>query len=109
MLKPTSKSNKMSIDKQFLKSKPECKVTFTLPAKEAKSVEVAGAFNNWTPAKLPLKKRKDGVFKGTINLPVNNSFEFKYVVDGNVWLNDEEADKLVWNDFAGSENGVLEL
>jgi len=99
----------MSISKQFLKSKPECKVTFTVPAIEAQSVEVAGAFNNWTPNELPLKKRKDGVFKGTINLPVNNSFEFKYIVDGTTWVNDEQADKFVWNDFAGSENGILEL
>jgi len=99
----------MSISKQFLKSKPECKVTFTVPAIEAQSVEVVGAFNNWTPNELPLKKRKDGVFKGTINLPVNNSFEFKYIVDGTTWVNDEQADKFVWNDFAGSENGILEL
>jgi len=99
----------MSIEKQFLKSKPECKVTFIVPAKEAKSVGVAGVFNNWTPSELPLKKRKDGVFKGTINLPINSSFEFKYVVNGNTWINDEQADKLIWNDFAGSENGLLEL
>lgn len=99
----------MAISKQFLKSKPECKVTFTVPAKEAKSVEVAGAFNNWTPEKFSLKKRKDGVFKGAINLPVNNSFEFKYVVDGKTWVNDEQADKLVWNDFSGTENGLLEI
>lgn len=99
----------MSISKQFLKSKPECKITFTVPATEAKSVGVAGAFNNWTPTKLLLKKRKDGVFKGTVNLPINNSFEFKYVVDGKQWINDAEADKFVWNEFAGSENGLLEI
>lgn len=99
----------MSIVKQFLKSKPECKVTFCVEAKEAKSIEVAGAFNNWSPQELPLKKRKDGVFKGTVNLPVNNSFEFKYLIDGKDWVNDLEADKLVWNDYAGGENGLLEL
>lgn len=99
----------MAISKQFLKSKPECKVTFTVPATEAKSVEVAGAFNDWTPTKFPLKKRKDGIFKGTINLPINNSFEFKYVVDGEKWVNDEQADQLVWNEYAGSENGLLKV
>jgi len=99
----------MSISKQFLKSKPECKVTFSVQATEAQSVEVAGAFNDWVPNKLPLKKRKDGVFKGTINLPINNSFEFKYVVDGSKWVNDEQADNFVWNDFAGSENGLLNV
>lgn len=99
----------MSISKQFLKSKPECKITFSVEAKEASSVVVAGSFNNWNPKKLPLKKRKDGVFKGTLNLPINNSFEFKYLVDGKQWINDDEADQLIWNDFAGSENGLIQL
>ncbi len=98
----------MSITKQFLKSKPECKVTFVWNAKEAKSVTVAGDFNNWETTQLPLKKLKNGTFKGSINLPVQNSFQFKYFVD-NSWVNDDNADNYVWNDFAGSENSVIEL
>lgn len=99
----------MSIEKQFLKSKPECKVTFSVNAKEAESVEVAGVFNNWKAQKLPLKKLKNGTFKGSVKLPTNNSYEFKYVINGSSWVNDENADKYIWNDFAASENGVLEL
>ena len=98
----------MSISKQFLKSKPECKVTFSWKAKDAKKVAVAGEFNNWKPTKLPLKKLKDGTFKGSINLPVDQSYQFKYVVDNN-WVNDDKADNYVWSDFAGSENGVVNL
>ena len=37
----------MSIKKQFLKSKPVCKVTFTVPAETADTVFVAGNWNNW--------------------------------------------------------------
>ncbi len=99
----------MSISKQFLKTKPECKVTFSVAANQAKSIGVAGAFNNWSPNELLLKKQKNGFFKGTINLPINNSFEFRYVINGNQWMNDEEADKLIWNDYAGAENGLLNL
>ncbi len=99
----------MSIKKQFLKSKPECKVTFSIEAKEAKTVEVAGVFNNWKSKKTPLKKLKNGTFKGSINLPTNKSYEFKYVVDGQSWVNDDNADKYIWNDYAASENGVVEL
>ena len=58
----------MSIKKQFLKSKPVCKVTFTLPAEEAKSVAVVGSFNEWNTDATPLKKLKNGSFKGTIDL-----------------------------------------
>ncbi|HZJ20140.1 MAG TPA: glycoside hydrolase, partial [Pricia sp.] len=34
--------------------------------------------------------------------------EFKYVIDGN-YVNEPEADRYQWNDFAGAENAVLEL
>ena len=98
----------MSIEKKFLKSKPECKVTFKVKAKEAKKVEVAGAFNNWNGEEFQLKKLKNGTFKGTLNLPTNNTYEFKYIVDG-TWINDESADALVWNEYANSENSLIEL
>ncbi|WP_405383914.1 isoamylase early set domain-containing protein [Maribacter sp. LLG6340-A2] len=98
----------MAIAKKYLKSKPVCKVTFTVPAEEAKSVAVVGDFNNWSPEASTLKKLKNGTFKGTLDLPKENSFEFKYLVDGN-YINEAEADRYQWNDYAGSENAVLEL
>lgn len=99
----------MSIQKQFLKSKPECKVTFSVAFNQAETVQVAGAFNNWSAEKLPLKKLKNGTFKGSINLPVNSKYEFKYLVNNESWVNDEAADNYIWNEFAGSDNGMLEL
>ena len=39
----------MSLTKKYLKSKPICKVTFTVPASEASTVAVAGDFNNFYP------------------------------------------------------------
>lgn len=102
------KTSIMAIAKQFLKTKPVCKVTFTVPAEEAKKVAVVGDFNNWNPKGSTLKKLKNGTFKGTFDLPKENSYEFKYIVDGE-FVNDAEADRYQWNDFAGSENAVLEL
>ncbi len=98
----------MAITKQYLKTKPICKVTFTVPAKEAKSVSVVGDFNNWEGEKSGLKKLKNGTFKGTFDLPKENAFEFKYIIDGD-YVNESEADRYQWNDYAGSENAVLEL
>lgn len=37
----------MAIKKQFVKTKPVCKVTFSVAAKEADEVAVIGDFNNW--------------------------------------------------------------
>ncbi len=100
----------MAIKKQYLKSKPVCKVTFSIPAAEAKSVAVVGSFNEWNTKKATkLKKLKNGTFKGTVDLASENSYEFKYLVDGKTYVNDEQADSYSWNDFAGAENGVLSL
>ena len=98
----------MAIKKQFLKSKPVCKVTFTVPAEEANNVAVVGSFNEWNSEATPLKKLKNGSFKGTVALEANNSYEFRYLVDG-AYSNEVEADSLVWNDYAGAENSVLAL
>lgn len=99
----------MAISKQYLKTKPVCKVTFTVPAEEAKKVAVVGDFNNWKATKASsLKKLKNGNFKGTLELPKEGSFEFKYIIDGD-YVNEPEADGYKWNDYAGAENAVLEL
>jgi len=98
----------MAITKQYLKSKPICKVTFSVPAEDAKEVKVVGTFNKWNTKVKGLKKLKNGTFKGTVDLETGNSYEFKYIIDG-VYVNDSEADGYLWNDFASAENGVLNL
>ncbi len=98
----------MAIKKQYLKSKPICKVTFSIEAENAKKVSLVGSFNNWNAKKTPLKKLKNGTFKGTIDLEKDNTYEFKYVVDGD-YVNDIAADAYVWNDFAGAENSVVNV
>jgi 1,4-alpha-glucan branching enzyme len=98
----------MAITKQYLKSKPVVKVTFSVPAEEAKKVAVVGSFNEWNTKKaVALKKLKNGTFKGTVDLEKDNSYEFKYLVDG-TYVNDDQADAYALNDF-GAENGVLNL
>ena len=94
----------MAISKQYLKTKPVCKVTFSLVAEDAKKVGLAGSFNKWKA--VPLKKLKNGTFKGTVDLDVDSSYEFKYIVDGN-YVNDDAADSYVWNDFAADDNSVV--
>lgn len=98
----------MAIKKQFLKSKPVCKVTFSVPAKEAEKVSVVGNFNDWNVEATSLQKLKNGTFKGTVDLPTDSSYEFRYVVDG-TYINDDQADAYAWNDFAAAENGILNL
>jgi 1,4-alpha-glucan branching enzyme len=98
----------MAVKKQFIKTKPVCKVTFSLEAKEADSVAVIGDFNNWNPSEGTLSKQKNGTFKAAFDLPKDTSFEYRYLVDG-VFVNETEADAYRWNDFACAENCVLEV
>ncbi|MEO7282898.1 isoamylase early set domain-containing protein [Gelidibacter sp.] len=98
----------MAITKQYLKSKPICKVTFSVPAEEAKEVSVLGCFNEWNAEKaVKLKKLKNGTFKGTVDLAKDDSYEFRYLVDG-TFVNDAHADAYVANQF-GAENAVMNL
>jgi len=73
----------MAITKQYLKTKPVCKVTFVVPAPEASKVQVVGDFNEWNAKKGALRKLKNGTFKGAMDIPKECSYEFRYLVDGN--------------------------
>lgn len=98
----------MAIKKTYLKSKPVCKVTFELEGIEADTIVAVGNFNDWNASATPLKKFKNGKFKTTVNLAKDESYEFRYIADG-VYLNDDQADSYKWNDYAASENGVLNI
>lgn len=98
----------MAIKKQYLKNKPVCKVTFEVASKESETVSVVGDFNKWDATAFPLKKLKSGKFKAVFPLVSGNSYEFKYIVDGK-YINEEKADSFAWNEYANSENSVLEL
>jgi 1,4-alpha-glucan branching enzyme len=96
----------MSIKKQFIKTKPVCKVTFSIDAPAAGAVAVVGDFNNWDVDAGALGKLKSGAFKGTFEVNKDADYEFRYVVDG-VYTNEPEADSYRWNAYANAENSVL--
>lgn len=99
----------MSLKKQILKTKNVCKVTFALSkeeAKEANTVHVVGEFNEWSETANPLKKYKNGSFKATVNMEKGTKYQFKYLIDGESWMNDADADSFETNDFSG-ENSVV--
>lgn len=83
--------------------KHTCKVEFSFPADDANSIEhiyVVGDFNAWDTHKHPLVK-KGSTFSIVVNLPSGQEFEFRYLINGNQWRNDSEADRIVDNPFGG--------
>ena len=99
----------MSIKKQFLKSKPVCKVVFRMDATEvnsAKKVQILGDFNNWDQTVEPMTMLKSNDFTTTLELEAGKEYQFRYLIDGSNWRNEPEADRFVANGF-GDENGVI--
>ncbi len=102
----------MSIKKKYLTEKGVCKVTFTLPsslAEWATSANVVGEFNDWDPTGIPMKKSKKGIFSLSIELPVENEYQFRYLVDGTIWETDWEADSLSPVPSSNEYNSVIKL
>jgi len=99
--------------KQYSKTKPSCKVTFSLPkdaVKNATKVVVIGEFNAWSKKQaLSLSAKKDGSFATVIELPTGQSFEFRYLIDDSRWENDWTADAYVPSPFHGIFNSVVSL
>jgi 1,4-alpha-glucan branching enzyme len=93
--------------RQFLKTRPGCKVTFRFKT-EARNLVLVGDFNGWDETATPMKKSKDGTFSVTVEMECGYEQQFRYLADGYIWLNDEAADKYVISSL-GSENSVIIL
>jgi 1,4-alpha-glucan branching enzyme len=104
------KEDKMAIKKQYLKTKPFCKVTFRLDkeiAGSARRVSIAGDFNAWQSAKTPMKALKNGDFTATVELPTGAEYQYRFVIDDCHWVTDQSADKHIHCDFANVKNAVV--
>lgn len=72
----------------------------------AHSVHVVGTFNDWSTGALPLEDRDhDGVWRAVVVLPTG-AYEYMFVVDGERWVPDHLADRLVDDDF-GRKNSIV--
>jgi 1,4-alpha-glucan branching enzyme len=79
------------------------KTGFGLLAPQARSVFLAGSFNQWNPSSHPLKKDRQGIWK--ISLPLNpGRYEYRFFVDGE-WQNDPDCSSFIENPF-GTVNCV---
>lgn len=75
-------------------------------APNASDVHVVGEFNDWNEQGSPLKQLKNGSFSTTVDLEQGREYQFRYLIDGKSWENDDEADKYVTTPF-GTENSVV--
>lgn len=92
------------LKKRFFKTKDEVEVTFEFSHMPADTVALAGEFNSWQPEEM--QRLKGGAFKTRVRLPKDSEFEFRYLVNGETWENDDAADAYRLNEH-GTDNSVV--
>ncbi|MFU8813247.1 MAG: isoamylase early set domain-containing protein [Balneolaceae bacterium] len=96
------------LQKEFTPKRTVCKVTFAIPEEWAKKdVAIAGEFNNWDTKSDKLTK-KDGKWETLLRLKPNSEYRYKFLLDGQVWENDDAADAYVPNEF-GTEDSLVKV
>ena len=81
-------------------------VRFVLTNSEARSVALAGSFNQWSTLSHPLAREGSrGVWTIVVALPPGEHL-FMYVVDGTQWISPPVAEDYVDDGF-GAKNGVV--
>ena len=98
------------LKKSYSKTGKKCRVTFKLPAEvTADMAELVGEFNDWkVNGSSAMKKLKDGSFSATLSLDAGTSYRFRYLLDGERWENDWEADAYLPNQY-GEDDSVVNL
>ena len=67
------------------------RLTFVLPAADpAGRVSVVGDFNSWLPGAHELKRRSNGTRSLAVTVPVGTSLRFRYLAEGDQWINETE-------------------
>ncbi|EIJ33694.1 isoamylase early set domain-containing protein [Thiothrix nivea] len=102
----------MSLKKQYLKTRPVCKVTFRISkeaARSAQAIYLAGDFNAWDAEAIPMTPLKSGEFTAVLELETATpEYQFRYLYDGEQWENEWEADGYAVNGIDG-ENSVVRV
>ena len=68
------------------------RITFALPADHpVGEVSVVGTFNDWTPGRHRLQRRRNGTRTVSVTL-APGEHRFRYLATGGVWFDDHTAD-----------------
>ena len=70
-------------------------------------VVVVGDFHAWSPHSHPMTDEPTG-WSCTVTVTVGQRYRFRYLLDGERWENDWEADDYVDNDHGGQDS-VIDL
>ena len=84
-------------------------VTFRMPPlDDVVELYLCGDFNGWQINGIPLTLESDGTWVARVVFEAGKSYRFRYRDSQGRWLNDNEADGYISNDF-GSDDSILDL
>ena len=71
------------------------KIQFVLPdyAHDG-AISAVGTFNDWKPGVHKLIRRSNGTRSVTVAVPKGQRIQFRYLGEGGVWFDDEDADAI---------------
>ncbi len=100
-----SEETKAKLSDYYGVSQIEDAVIFVTLYPRAKSVEIAGDFNNWKPSELPMQKvGSSGIWQTKMKLPAGE-YHYRLVVDGK-WQQDPYNENSEMNPY-GESNSIL--
>ncbi|MHB1686737.1 MAG: early set domain-containing protein [Ignavibacteriaceae bacterium] len=79
---------------------------FIEPALNNTTAELNAQMNGNLKANLFTVAKKN-VHSVSVELEANKEYQFRYLANGQVWLNESESDKHVLTHFGDSENSVI--
>ncbi|MCG3774049.1 MAG: 1,4-alpha-glucan branching enzyme GlgB [Nitrospira sp.] len=82
-------------------------VRLVLLQPDARSVSVAGDFNDWNPGQTKLERSEGGMWTATIALNPGR-YQYMFVIDGKQWVADPLAEEGAGDGF-GAQNAVLDV
>lgn len=94
------------VSKRFFKTKDEVEVTFVVDTDDVDSAALATDQHDWQPQPMTRTARGKGPFRIRLRFAKNDPVQFRYLLDGSRWENDEAADAY-WPNPLGSDNSVV--
>jgi hypothetical protein len=85
-------------------------VTFTLPeCARVRRAGLVGDFEDapWNPEGFRMRQDSDGRWRVTLMLECGQIYEFRYLINGSLWVNDDECP--LWINSSGIAYSVLQL
>ena len=103
---PPMKTTAQKIEEFYGVKQVGDEVIFSAKFDEARKVQIAGDFNNWSPMSTPMLSVSNGVWKMRLPLPPGR-YRYRFVVDGK-WMTDPNNQYVETNQF-GELNNVIEV